>query len=75
MEEKKFQESITNIMLQLARIDTEMQALIKASDKDGKLKGRKRDIIDVLTTMSANAEFIGDLLDDPSQIQDVICEK
>lgn len=55
----------------IINIDLQVQDLIKRSSKDGQIKNRKDDILNLITRIAATADRLIDALDDPTQIQDV----
>ena len=71
---EEYNKSAQELALEFVGLDLSIQALIKKSEKAGTLDKNKKEIIDLLANMSATAEWLAEALDDPSMIQDVVCE-
>lgn len=71
---EEYNKSVQELALEFVGLDQSIQALIKKSEKAGTLDKNKKEIIDLLAIMSATAEWLAEALDDPSMIQDVVCE-
>lgn len=71
---EEYNKSVQELALEFVGLDQSIRALIKKSEKAGTLDKNKKEIIDLLAYMSATAEWLAEALDDPSMIQDVVCE-
>lgn len=73
MTEKKFYDEMTEISVQISKLDVMIQTLIKDAHRNGKLKERYEDLQELIFEMKLGGDTLLEKLKNPESIQPFEC--